>query len=290
MLHRSLKVWITLLTLLCMMASTQAQQGTNITPGTLYEGPVRLFSPAYGTGLDLPAGWRGMLPAGSEMFIMERPGKAGLVLVMSAGSSAAEIQQALQNTIPLDAQTILIPKGGAETANGTYSNTFDVQGNKELAAYAIAGLFESAVGIGVLTVGPAKDKSLIATAKQVFNSLGYQKPVGPTMADGTLWVDSLRGIKLEYFYTGSSSNRHKTYYLCSDGSVSRSTSGGSMGGVGTLTSASSSQGTWSIEGDSSRPLLTISLANGDVASWVLSIRKKKLYLDGTQWFRSRAGC
>ncbi|MGB0722831.1 MAG: hypothetical protein ACPGU7_10600 [Gammaproteobacteria bacterium] len=272
-----------------LMCGAQDPSGISIEPGRLYEGPQRLFAPAYGTGFDLPSGWRGLHPPGAEMFLMERPGKAGLLVILGAGGSDAEITRALAGNIPLDAQTVLSPIGPTETTEGVHSNRFDVQGNASLVGFGIAKLFDSGVGIGVLSVGPGKDTELETAARTVFNSLGYEKPSGPTLADGTLWSDYLAGKKLEYLVSDGG-RRHDIMRLCRDGSVFRRNSGSSFGGLGVGTAASQAGGRWQVEGFGGQATLHIQLHNGDSARWRLSRPGGKLHLDGQRWFITRGDC
>lgn len=233
---------------------------TPITADTVYASGARIGDASAGASLEVPANWKAILPAGSEVLILAKDGFAGAMLVLTeTDTSVEQVAKALNQPIPLDATSRLVPSAAPATTKQTVKVPYTVVGaDPSMLASAEARVQADGLAIGCVSVGTDATLALVtADCTKLLDSVKRHEapapkpPTQPTGAAAKLAGRHLLYLKASTGVGGGSSSR-RGYDLCSDGTVrfTSSMSMSSFGGVGdaSMSGADAGQGTWSMTG------------------------------------------
>lgn len=288
-----------------------AAQAVEVQQGVIYEGSSRLESSQLGLSFQVPAGWQGAWPQGSEFFILESQALQSTVFMMIDQGTEQELRSLMSQPIPLDEQVVLQPVGQIRQQGKALIADYDVSGNPQYAARiaATSGLNNLAVAFIALAAKESAPQ-LQPVLDQLVNSLGFSQPKAPPAAatgGAGSWQDYMRGRYIVRMYTGSGYSEKEEVWLCSDGSFYRSTNYGGGGGGFSGAFAGKGHGSWQASGQmGAQGQLVLRYgqgsvtqgsmpgmdwqeqgAGGEVLTYSLAIENERLYLNGTKWFRDQ---
>lgn len=173
-------------------------------------------------------------------------------------------------------------------------------------AYIIAMSNQFGLGISIvsITTSDKYNNQYPGFAEAVMKSVKFRKP--ESKEDIAEWKEWMKNVKLTYMesyssispgidgMTGGGYSLSKEIDLCGAGYFiyygSSNMSTGSDNTSAYSNSKSHGNGTWDIQvGADGNPLLVLSFNDGSQSSYTLTYQDKKLYLDGTRYFRTMNG-
>ncbi|MCB0630958.1 MAG: hypothetical protein R2824_29215 [Saprospiraceae bacterium] len=160
------------------------------------------------------------------------------------------------------------------------------------------------LSIMAITTSDKYNDSYPGYAKAVMKSVQFSQP--ESKEDIGEWKEWMKGVKLTYMesyssispgvdgMTGGGYSFSKEIDLCSAGYFiyygSSNISTGSDNSSAYSNSKDSGNGSWDIRvGPDGNPVLVLSFNTGETASYTLTYKDKKLYLNGTRYFRTKEG-
>jgi hypothetical protein len=267
-------------------AAVELQAGVIYPPGT------RVESAQLGVALTLPQGWRGVLPQGSELFVLESSDQQTRLYLRIEAIGQAQMVEALSAQIPLGGGVVLSPTSQPSVKNGLIEAHFNaLLIDRSEPAVVVAREIRVGLSAAIILLPAADDARLKTLAADMLNIIEShaiaQQAVGASPSQGPgSWQEYLRGRHIQRYNTHSNYQEIQNLWLCSDGSFRKTfQSGGFSMYSASGATQSGSQGRWQAQGDSSgEGSLTLQFADGGSASHRLAL-KDKLYLDGKQWLR-----
>lgn len=296
-----------LATFLCVCAAS-AVLAEELEPNRLYAGGTTIEVSELGLSITIPEGWKGALPQGSSMFIMESSATNANTFLYGDEMTDEELREVMSATIPLDAQLSLEPTSGVREESGWFVADYCVPQNAELEARIKAQTGPSGIGLAMITVAKKGDfASAWSATDRIARSLTFREPAVPPSNAGN-WQDYMRGRYVVRLYTGSGYYEEEHIWLCSNGQFIRSSNAGG-GGVGSGASgayAGRGQGAWRADGDldgNGTLVLRYGATSFEGSTSDFSFQQQtgarevhytlrlseddKLYLDGKRWFRDQ---
>lgn len=192
---------------------------------------------------------------------------------------------------------------GNASVGGEFSGTLEGQAAK---AYIIGMSNPHGLGLSIaaITTADQYNAQYAEYAKAVKNSIQFRKP--EAKEDIKEWKEWMKNVKLTYMesyssispgadgMTGGGYSFSKEIDLCGAGYFvyygSSNISTGSDNSSAYNYSKDNGNGTWDIVvGADGSPVLLLKFNNGESASYTLSYQDKKLYLNGTRYFRTTDG-
>ena len=274
----------------------------------LYTGGTTVESSSIGLGLKIPEGWQGGLPAGSSLFIIESSALQASILLYAEQMTKSRLQQTMQQQIPLDANTVLVPVSPPRNEGELLVADYQIPSNPNLKARVIGRTGNNGLSVALISVSAGgQTDSVWQTTKQLSLQLQFFQPkqAANTSGGAGSWQEYMRGRYIARYYSGSSYHEKQEIWLCSNGQFH--TSGDTGGYGGGASGATSNQGTgqWRAEGSvSGQGVLVLQYGpgysyegstgdsewsetgpGGNQARYALSLYNDKLYLDDTQWLR-----
>lgn len=271
---------------LSSIALALAVQATDIQPGVEYEGPQRLRAGVVGISFELPAGWRGGLPQGSDFFLMAPPDGGGYVFAGADEMTVAEANEAMSERVPLGDGIVLDPQGEVTVDGSALVGRYAVEGSPEpLAAVAKTLVGDHGTGIYLIAAFTEPRRGVFESALDaVLASVTFEAPVEETPSG--ISAEALSGRKITRFFHGSGYSEQESLYLCGSGNFYRNAESGGFGWNASGAFQSKDAGTWAVEEGS----LVLRYGDGSVATYGIEIDGSKLLLDGTRWFREPTDC
>lgn len=261
-----------------------------------------------GVSFTIPNGWMGQE---AEMgYMMGSNNVPGLILMLPHDQSynleqiKAQAQAGLNEgngtNLQLAGQLTPLGKGAV---GGEFTGTLEWQAAK---AYIIGMTNPHGLGLTILaiTTSDKYNDQYPGYAKAVMNSVQFRQP--ESKEDIGEWKEWMKNVKLTYMesyssispgvdgMTGGGYNLSKEIDLCGAGYFnyygSSNISTGSNNTSAYNNSNSQGNGTWDIRvGADGNPLLVLSFNDGSTSSYTLTYKDKKLYLNGTRYFRTTQG-
>lgn len=250
------------------------------------------YKPA-GASFTLPSGWLGILPEGSNFFVIGHDTHPGMVLVTVEEAGLEEVRNVFAAPIPVDEGVTLVIEGEPEVSGKRISANFNIRSSDPSAAgakaYGAALIGDHGFTLFAVGLGPADQlPQLTRIVQQVLRSAKLEKVKGPEPITSGPWVDRLRGQKLIRFYTGSGYSERTDLTLCADGRFFRRFDASSVSQLGTGAADFRRAGSWRIVGPN--PTLVTTDSEGNVNTYSLEMKGEELHLNSNRWFREPAGC
>jgi hypothetical protein len=284
-----------LLVILSWLMLSASVGAVELQSGVIYPSGTTIEVSQMGVSLTIPQGWQGVLPQGTETFVMESAQlQARLYLVIKAVSQQ-QLEQALSEPLPMGGGIVIQPTSKPRSNYGLLEADYTLLNmGQSIPAFVSARVLKPQLGAAVIVLPANQDGQLKQAASRIIKSietlaLPEATPAIPS-AGANSWQTYLRGRHIQRYNTHSDYQETQHLWLCSDGSFRKTfQSGGfSMSGASGATQ-SGNQGRWQALGDSSgEGSLTLQFADGGSASYRLAL-KDKLYLDGKQWLRVKNG-
>lgn len=297
---------VTALVLICLLSGALASRATELAAGQLYPGGTRLEVTPYGVSFQVPEGWQGGWPEGTEVFLLESPGQSGRILLTLDEGSLAALEAYLARPITLDAVTQLTPEGAPRREGERVRADFDVSIDGVRAAVVGRAVTDQMLAAATALAPQDAIAGVKAVAEAVITSFAVlpATPVASApVASG--WDAYLRGRHLVRFYSGSGYTEEEHVYLCSDGSFYRTMNSGGFGPGASGAYGGRGQGRWQTSGapPASGELLLIygsgsvsrtstpgfdtqtSGPGGERVSYSLAFDGDKLLLNDRRWLR-----
>lgn len=289
----------TLLVLVALMSwfppAVASSPFTEIVPGVDYPAGTRLGVTAWGVSFDVPAGWHGLVPVGTQYLLLGSYTEPGVILVTALpGMDMDGLKTWASAPLDIDVGIRLQPDGAPRVEDNQVLASHSGVGNGQaLTSRARAVLGSNRTAIAFLWAGPAASPQVGDKVVATLVSSARFGAVDPKVAEATSvdWSQRLRGamllrIKVSGTWSSSSSSSESRLYLCSDGTALwGAESSMSVQGYNSNTSSagqSADRGRYTFTG----PVLRITWSDGNVSTYTLTPRKdpREVDLNGETWF------
>lgn len=278
--------------LLCLSAAvaTTPAFAEPLTPNKRYMGKAAVEVPAFGLGFEVPAGFTGVLPAGSTWFHVGRDNEEGRVFLYADRVSKAEMRVLMSQPFPVADLVVLKPSSPVREDKGALVGDYQVQGEAGYTGYAHVVTAPSGLSVALVAVAPsARMGTYQELAKSLAKSLRFDvksQPVTAGSVGSGPWAQALANKRVVRFQSGSGYSEKTQFLLCGDGRFLRSFGATSLSINGSGVAHSKDAGRWSVQGH----VLTLAYNDGNTAQVALEDRGGQLFVDGTRWLREDAAC
>ena len=276
------------LILLLLLPLAVMGQPKRLQPGKMYEGGEVLFAPRFGFTSTVPAGWSGLLPRESEVFLLSAQTLPAQIYVFGIEHDNLNAMKARwEKGIDVDEDVNVWAKA-ASIQNGILSSEVQAKGpyiNKSNRAYAVARCGESGACIACLVTMPAADFVAIKKiADEFITSAKFEKPSASTPYADFDWREFLTGKTLTIYVFKEKGSKETTVDLCADGSFSAyGSKKGIMKNVNPQYKGRQ-RGTWKAEGVGESGKLVLTFKKLPAIETQLLIRDEKIYANDERYF------
>lgn len=285
----SLILPLLLVALVTALSGARSGRAEPLTAGKRYTGKAAVEVPELELGFEVPAGFTGALPPGSQWFHVGKDNEEGRVFLYAERTSKAQMKALMSQPFPVADLVMLTPasavreEGGALVADYTAS---DGQTRYPAQTRVVTG--KSGVSVALVAVAPsARLSTYVALAQRIATSLRFdaRAPSGGGVGGGP-WAAKLANQRVVKFHHGSGYSERTEFLLCADGSFVRrfNASSTSVNGSGVMQDAD--RGRWSVHGD----VLTLTYRGKETVTVRLEDRGGQLFVDGERWLREPARC
>ncbi|VAW82208.1 hypothetical protein MNBD_GAMMA12-1035 [hydrothermal vent metagenome] len=278
---------------------TMPAYAVNVQTGQNYTGRVKLVFPNAGVSFVLPAGWKGGVPKGKDVFVLGSNGLSAIGVIGIKKQKASVILQEMRRPIPFLAKTQLMLVGSVKRKGNTLFGLYRVQGSQDpMGAYVISVFANNGNVVAFLVAARlakvnrmSKDlQSMIAslTLPQTKKSRPSNVTDQGNNASNSQLGRMLSGLKLTYMKTGSTTRTKINIVLCKNGSFYKTENYGGVSGGGTIAGRNANRGRWTMAGTQG---FVLHYNNGKVINKRVTFQGGKLYLNGVLYFKNgSAGC
>ena len=285
------------------LATSSSGWAVEIQPGQVYAGGTRLEATELGVAFTVPSGWRGTLPAGSEVFVLQ-PDTDPQVHILAMGDRATRDELASIMAAPIDLGDglFLDPTGAVVDRGEVLSGRYEVRGSPtRLLAYSEALAGPGGLSVGYLLIAaPASLAGYEPAVQALIASTELGAPAAPVPATpsaggnasggaasgtGDRWDAYLEGKYILRYHTATGFTDEQHLWLCSDGTFQRRGASGGFGGGASGAFQNNSTGSWSATGAGEYGSLTLRHGDGTTSQYELrwDYQENKLYVDGKRW-------
>lgn len=230
----------------------------NVQPGQSYSGQVKLVFPGAGTSFVLPAGWKGGIPNGKEVFLLGNNSIRGAGIVGIRNQAAAAVLLEMRRPIPFLGSTQLILQGSVQRKGNVLIGLYRVQGAQvPMLAYVVSVFGNSGRVVSFLVAARETNiNQLQQDVKIMMSSVVIGQPAAPppikqptgNNASNSRLGRLLNGMKLTYMQTGSTTRTRIDLYLCKNGTFYRTTNYGGVSGSASMAGRKANRGRWFMSG------------------------------------------
>lgn len=282
--------------ILLLLGTIHTGLAVEIEPARIYPGGTRLEVAAYGVAFTVPAHWKGTLPAGSEVFVMQ-PDADPEVYIMASGEAAtkAEVAEVMASPIDLGDGLTLHPIAEVVERGEALAGRYEVRGAPQrLSAYSevVSGVRGVTVAFTLIAApGSLAQHEAIVQTLVAGTDLGAG---GKTVTDSEStdtddahdrWDVYLKGKHILRYYTATGYTEEQYLWLCSDGTFRKRRQSGGFGGGASGAYQGKVSGRWTATGSGEYGLLTLHYGDGTTSEYELrwDYDKNRLYVDGKRW-------
>lgn len=293
-----------LMAALFLLAVLGSAQAVEIQPGQIYPGGTRLEVTGLGVAFRVPQGWRGTLPAGSEIFILQSDANPEIyILAMGEQATRAQLVSTMGAPIAIGSGLSLHPTADLVDRGEALIGRYEVRGApSQLVAYSEALAGSNGVAIAfILIAAPALLTTYEADVQALIASTDLGAPIPPPTAASESnpantdaaaadrWDLYLKGKHIIRYYTTTGYTEEHHLWLCSDGTFSRSAKSGGFGGGASGAYQGSSSGRWTATGAGEYGALILHFGDGSTFRYELrwDYEANKLYVDGKRWLHGK---
>jgi len=277
--------------LFCLLVSivASAQSPKRLQPGKMYEPGEGLYAPRLGFKAAVPAGWTGVLPRESEVFLLTSLTSPAEIFVMGKlESDLNSMKKSWDTGFDMDDNIRLKAKGSA-IQDGTLSAEVIAVGsyiNKSMRAYAVARCSESGPCVSSLAVMPTQQFDEVKKVVDAFMATAAFEP--PSLASpyaDLVWKDFLSGHMVTTYAFLEQGSKETTIHLCPNGTFTAKVAKKGILKNQNPAYKGKMTGKWTAEGVGERALLKLVFDKGLPELTVeLTIKEEKVFAGGERYF------
>lgn len=247
--------------------------------------------PALGFSINIPDSLSSISQEG-DIYYFTAPDLRSTVIIKNwPGLTAEDVREASRSGYHVQGMS-LNPAGNAKETSSSkgWSMRFDVTGTIDITG--VRGVLSGHVGkegqgfIMLIASVPDLWKSFSSTSTSIHHSIAFTEYSGDDIVRE--WRRYLTGKRMRYMRTISGSSTDESYFLCSDGSFSETSSSSnytSGGGVSVYGQGSGSNyGRWEIQPVNGQAHMILQYPNGEVYRMLLEDRDGKTIMNGSRYF------
>lgn len=279
-----------LIGLAAMPAWAQKKKG-RIQPGRIYEPGETLYAPRFGFSAVVPAGWEGLLPRESEVFLLTTTTATyGEIFVFGREQGTLSILHdswqkgvALSETINLKAVNATI-QGDLLTADVVATGEFI---NKGFQGFAVARCNPAGPCVITLLVAPPQYfQSVKATVTDFMKASSFDSPNSYSPYADFDWTEFLANKVLMSYESVRGGNAENRIHLCQDGTFEATIKKSGMFKSENADYRGNSTGTWLVSGKGEQTMITFSFAKNKHVPLEapLLIKDEKIYSNNVRYF------
>lgn len=294
----------------CSVASFESF-ALEVKQGVIYQAGTLVESSELGAAFNIPQGWQGAWPPGTEFFVLESSNLQANMFMLFDTLSKQQLSEQMSQTIALDGGIALQPQGAPTSKNKLLSGRYTVIGSPQsMQAYVVARELRTGLSVALIALSRASASQVDQVADSLLAAMQSRavklaQPQLSNTAGGQSWQEYMRGRYIARFYTGSGYHEKQELWLCSDGTFYSSFNAGGFsmsgasgaienGGRGLWKAQGSTAGTGTLilqfgagkvsQGSAPGFDWSESSAGGERRVHQLALNDK-LYLDNKQWLR-----
>lgn len=269
----------------------KTQKRNRIQPGRIYATGETLYAPRFGFTAKVPAGWEGMLPRESEVFLlMTTTSTYGEIYVF--GRDHGDI-----NTMKSDwmkgidlSETILLKAANPTLTDGLLASDVEAVGegiNKGNKGFAAARCNPSGPCITVLAVAPTQFiESIKGTVTEFMKSSSFDPPSRQSPYAEFDWKEFLSNTVLMTYASEQGGTKESQIHLCADGTFSANIKKTGFFKNQNPEYKGKLTGTWSVSGIGEETTIQFSFDKNKLSriETRLTIKDEKILSDGERYF------
>lgn len=242
------------------------QSGKRIQPGKMYSAGEALYAPRLGFRASVPAGWSGVLPRESEVFLLTSVNSPAEIFILGRESATLDaLKQVWEEGIEMDSQ-IKLKASGATIAGGVLGAEVVAVGNfinKSMRAYAAARCSDSGPCVTCLAVMPSAQFAEVKKVVDAFmTSAAFEAPSLASPYADFNWKEFLAGKMVTTYAFLQEGSKETTVHLCANGKfTAKATKKGVLKNQNPAYKGKMS-GTWAVEGIGERGRLKLTFDKG----------------------------
>ncbi len=277
--------------ILLLIISLQVTAQDRVQPGRLYQAGERIISPKYGFTAEIPTGWSGFLPQGTEIFALNKnDGTSGEVLVFARENS--------------DLQTLETSwTEGMDLTSSIHIKAPEVSREGDLIYADVVGEGENLNRANKLFIiarcggyGPCVTL-LMATPQQFYQTV--REEMLTMMKSGTFsepgdrdiyvnfdWQQFLTNKMLVAFELQELSKRQNVIDLCGDGTFSANVRQSGWFNQGDTSYKGRNKGSWSVSSNGPQTILRLEFENKKLAPLEIQMRieEEKIFANSRRYY------
>lgn len=269
-----------------------AQDVIQIRPGQMYEEGSTIESPRYGFEGTIPSGYVGMLPQGTEIFMLnKKDGTSGEVLMFARPEgNLDELIAAWQQGANLT-DAIYLSAAGEITREGDMAYA-EVTGKGERINTSYKGFIAGRCGpygpcVTLLMITPQQFYE--TTRREMLSFMRQSRFVEPNSRspyENFDWKEFLSGKVLVTYSLSGQGKRENMIHLCEDGTFSSSIRQSGFLKQENKAYLGKNSGTWQVEGSGPETTLRLAFDKKKIPAFdvVLNIEDEKVYAAGERYY------
>jgi hypothetical protein len=279
--------YIKLIILLLPMTAA-GQKAQRIQPGKMYDAGETLFAPRYGFTSVVPAGWSGVLPRETEVFLLNAlTNPSQIFLFAREQGTLALLKSNWDKGVDLSDDVYLMAKA-TSIQNGLLSSEVTAKGpyiNKGNRGYAVARCSDSGPCVICLAVGPAQFYEEIKKAADgLLSSSKMEKPSLTSLYGDFDWKEFLSGKMVTTYAFIDEGSKETVIDLCADGTFTGKVSKKGIFKDQNPAYKNKMKGTWSAEGVGAKGKLKLTFEKLPPLEATMQIDDEKIFGNGERYF------
>ncbi len=269
----------------------KAQKRNRIQPGRIYATGETLYAPRFGFTAKVPAGWEGMLPRESEVFLlMTTTTTYGEIFVFGRDQGNLNLMKdSWVKGIDLS-ETILLKASNPALTDDMLTSDVVAKGesiNKGNKGFAAAKCNPSGPCITVLAVAPAQFiESIKATVVEFMKGSSFDPPSRQSPYAEFDWKEFLSNTVVMTYASEQGGTKESQIHLCADGTFSANIKKTGFFKNQNPEYKGKLTGTWSVSGIGEETTIQFSFDKNRLSriETHLTIKDEKVFSDGERYF------
>jgi hypothetical protein len=210
-----------LLLLCCLTASLFSFGQQGILPSQVYDEGEEVYSPTYGIKLKIPAGWVGMLPRNTEVFLLSsKKGIDAQIYLFADSTSLLQLKERWATGLTIDEGRVIKSDGKIDNVNGIISSNVVLTGVQHTGHSGYIEARCGNYGTCVAAMLSCQDKYLAevkSTVSALMQQLTFVEPSMKKEYEGFDWKLFLSNKQLIHYGSVVGSKSENEIWLCQDG-------------------------------------------------------------------------
>lgn len=212
------RLWLVILVGACSLCSAQSKR---IQPGKVYEAGEALYAPRLGFRAAVPAGWTGVLPRQSEVFLLTSTTSGAEIFVLGREKGPIDLlKQVWDEGVDMNGQIGLKTKNST-LKNGVLAAEVVATGdyiNKGFRGYAVARCGDSGPCVTALGVMPSGEYDAVKKVVDAFmTSSLFEAPSLASPYGDFVWKEFLTNKMVTTYAFLEDGSKETTVHLCANG-------------------------------------------------------------------------